>query len=670
MRIALVGAILLASFGAFADEQIPTAVRRPPKVFVTADELANPDLYYPRMEFEYAVPPNLYPPPPPEGSIRPGEFDPMDSTIITAINYGGPYLQMWVEMVATYSNAGHTWIIAHDPYKTELQGALEDAGVDSSAYSWLNYPVNSIWIRDYGPEFAVTPDGERYVFDADYSHRPLDDVVPQLMAASDWIASDGQPLEINISEHMLSGGNIMTDGAGTCFFSDIVYGYEMPSGWTEDDVDQHMAEYLGCEQTIVLSPICLDGTGHIDLYAKSMAPLSILLGEYPPDTHFDGEEYSASSGHCGDNYPNDYQDQEDNLAVLEASTNLDGDPYVITRLPMPEPYQDGDWWVYRSYMNSEIFNNWVAMPSYYAENGPETAAELLDMEAEAIAAYETALPGVNVVAIDSDHIIPLAGAIHCISHEIPMEEGGGWEPPAEYCGDGIVNGDEECDGDDFGGADCESLGHGPGDYLVCTVECTVDDSECPSADCGDGVVGDNEECDPCAEEQELCSDYGLGEGELGCNLDCSINPFNCTDVPPCEALAAFDDTMLCCPDPVPDSCTDSEWPWGDDPIYGCCTGDLGATYWCSGGNVGGGTCGGGQICQYIPSENWLDCNAGDSPEGAEEWPEICGDPPDDDQDAGPDASPGGKSDDGCDCSAAGQGGLRGLVALVLSVLLG
>jgi len=42
---------------------------------------------------------------------------------------------------------------------------------------------------------------------------------------------------------------------------------------------------------------------------------------------------------------------------------------------------------------------------------------------------------------------------------------------------GIREGDELCDGDDFGGEDCESLGLGSGD-LDCKVNCTFDTSGC------------------------------------------------------------------------------------------------------------------------------------------------------------------------------------------------
>lgn len=45
------------------------------------------------------------------------------------------------------------------------------------------------------------------------------------------------------------------------------------------------------------------------------------------------------------------------------------------------------------------------------------------------------------------------------------------------CGDGIKNGDEECDGSDLHGMSCASLGFASGD-LSCSASCTLDTSEC------------------------------------------------------------------------------------------------------------------------------------------------------------------------------------------------
>ena len=442
----------------------PEPIKRMPKVYVTADELANPDLYYPRYEnLDYTPPPIVALPPPPANQVvRPGEFEPLDSTIITIVAFDSDYYNMWVDMLSAYSKGGHTYIIVENLVEDYMRTRLEQADVATSDYTMLTendgYPVNTIWVRDYGPEFVREADGTRHIFDADYSHRPLDDVIPLTMGADDWINGDGSPMEVHSVDHYLSGGNIFSDGAGTCFFSNIVYGDEKPSGWTDQEVDDLMRDYLGCEQMIVLNPICLDGTGHIDLYAKGMGRHSILLGQFQADTHFDGTTASGvSGGHCSDyDMPNDYQDQEDNLAILEASTNLDGEPWEITRVPILEPYYEYGYWVYRSYMNSEIFNGVVAMPSYYDPKTGETEDYLLDKEAEAIAAYEAAAPnGVDVYPIDADHIIGMAGAIHCISHDIPAETDYEYSEP----------GDEDDADEDAGGPDSgtDDGGGGGGD---------------------------------------------------------------------------------------------------------------------------------------------------------------------------------------------------------------
>lgn len=503
---------------AIVPEETPQEVRRIPMVMLTSDEIANPHLYHPRQNWHYVEPPEYLPPPPPAGVVRPAEFEEMDSSIITIINYGSAYLDMWVEMLDVYSEAGHTYIVASPAMQGTMTTMFSAAGIPSSSYTYLNYAKDTIWIRDYGPEFVRETDGTRHIIDSYYGDdRPNDDAMPGVIAASDWINSDSSAIELHDHDHHLAGGNIMTDGAGTCFFSDIIYGYEKPSSWTNADVDDMLADYYGCEQIIVLNPICLDGTGHIDLYAKMMGPTAILLGEFPVDTYFDGTQNAGTTGHCGDSTPNDHEDQEDNLATIEATTNLADEDWVVTRLHTLEPYQDSYGWVYRSYMNSQVFNGVVAMPSYYAENGTETAAELLDFEDQAIAAYEEAAPGVTVFAIDSDHIIPMAGAIHCIAHEIPMEAGGEWQVPSEYCGNGIIEGDEECDTWNTNYTYCQDLGFEYGD-LACDMHCEFDTSDCGGGSDTDTDVDSDSDSDSDADsDADAGPTGGGGDDDCGCS---------------------------------------------------------------------------------------------------------------------------------------------------------
>jgi len=65
-----------------------------------------------------------------------------------------------------------------------------------------------------------------------------------------------------------------------------------------------------------------------------------------------------------------------------------------------------------------------------------------------------------------------------------------------YCGDGIANDDEQCDGTDLGGMTCADFQYDGGE-LACT-NCVFDTSGCtnePGPVCGDGIVNGNDQCD-------------------------------------------------------------------------------------------------------------------------------------------------------------------------------
>ncbi len=68
--------------------------------------------------------------------------------------------------------------------------------------------------------------------------------------------------------------------------------------------------------------------------------------------------------------------------------------------------------------------------------------------------------------------------------------------PLPICGDDKVRGEEECDGSNLAGQTCQTLGFGGG-TLTCAGDCTFDTSSCTgdSPVCGDGLVEGHEECE-------------------------------------------------------------------------------------------------------------------------------------------------------------------------------
>jgi cysteine-rich repeat protein len=67
------------------------------------------------------------------------------------------------------------------------------------------------------------------------------------------------------------------------------------------------------------------------------------------------------------------------------------------------------------------------------------------------------------------------------------------------CGDGIINGNDQCDGAALGGNDCTDLGLNNAadgtNLLACAVDCTFDGAACIPSTCGNAIVEIGEQCD-------------------------------------------------------------------------------------------------------------------------------------------------------------------------------
>ncbi len=88
---------------------------------------------------------------------------------------------------------------------------------------------------------------------------------------------------------------------------------------------------------------------------------------------------------------------------------------------------------------------------------------------------------------------------------------------------------EECDADDLGGATCASQGFSGG-TLACTADCTLDTSGCLPDVCGDGVAGPTEQCDGTDLHGQTCASRGFaGGGTLSCRDDCTLDTSACVD---------------------------------------------------------------------------------------------------------------------------------------------
>jgi len=122
------------------------------------------------------------------------------------------------------------------------------------------------------------------------------------------------------------------------------------------------------------------------------------------------------------------------------------------------------------------------------------------------------------------------GALACgatCTYDTDLCEGTGPE-----CGNDALEYGEDCDGADLGGVTCSDLGF-VGGALGCTSACTFDTSACSNAGtCGDGTLDPGEECDGANLDGHTCESLGWDGGTLACGATCTFDESGCADIEP------------------------------------------------------------------------------------------------------------------------------------------
>lgn len=145
--------------------------------------------------------------------------------------------------------------------------------------------------------------------------------------------------------------------------------------------------------------------------------------------------------------------------------------------------------------------------------------------------------GTNLNSATCDSLGFAGGNLACDPESCTFDVGGCGE---SSCGDGIKQQTEDCEDGDLGGATCESLGF-DGGALSCSSQCTFDTLSCSGSNgsdgpgfslCGDGLQTGSEECDAFDLDGETCVSLGYDGGPLSCRSDCTFNLSRCEGTPP------------------------------------------------------------------------------------------------------------------------------------------
>ncbi len=269
---------------------------------------------------------------------------------------------------------------------------LTSGGVPLTNVHYIYAPCNSVWTRDYSSNSCYLNDVDSLVqVDWVYNRpRPKDDTVPRSLCR----ALNIPIYETTVGSNRLihTGGNYMTDGLGTAFSSNLVLDENL--GWTESQINSIMQNFMGINRYIKMTVLPYDGIHHIDMHMKLLNEETLLVGEYPVGVA-DGPQIEA------------------NLAYILSNFNsVFGTPYKVIRIPQPPDQLNGYAYPdaggnYLTYANATIINKTIIVPQYYTQ-----------YDTTALRIWRNAMPGYNVVGINSNTTISASGSLHCITHAV------------------------------------------------------------------------------------------------------------------------------------------------------------------------------------------------------------------------------------------------------------
>lgn len=301
----------------------------------------------------------------------------------------------YASAVKSLSTGEHVHILANDDKNIRrISQLLIKNQVSTSNISIHIIPTKDIWIRDYGPNFLVPKDPDklirlnRWLFNSwgNKYEMEVEKKVAPLIASKLNI----KPFEPNI---VLEGGAIEVNGQGLCLTTEeCLLNKNRNDGPSKVTMEKYLKNFLGVSKVIW----CKGGMegddtdGHIDNLARFVSPDTVVCVN---------EEDQEDAN---------YQNLKENFEILQNSTDQNGNPLKLIKLPTPGYVGKGSLRYPASYANFYIGNDVVIVPSYGHPND-DKVCEIL----------KPFFPNRYLVKLPSNTLITGNGGIHCATQQQP-----------------------------------------------------------------------------------------------------------------------------------------------------------------------------------------------------------------------------------------------------------
>ena len=271
---------------------------------------------------------------------------------------------------------------------------FHEAGIDISRVVFHECSINDTWARDSGFITLKSSDqrGVASLLDFKFNgwgekfEASKDNAINQSLYQ--FIFSKSHQYVSNL-DFVLEGGSIESDGMGTVFTTTgCLMASHRNQPLTQQQIEQELKQRLLAHRIMWIDHGHLAGDdtdGHIDTMVR-IAPNDTLL-------------YVA----CDNKEDEHYSDLKLMEQQLLSFRTIQGKPYRLIGLPMPDPIYDDGERLPATYANFLIINDAVLVPTYGQSVNDERAIQLI----------QQAFPDHAMVPIDSCSIIRQHGSIHC-----------------------------------------------------------------------------------------------------------------------------------------------------------------------------------------------------------------------------------------------------------------
>lgn len=335
-------------------------------------------------------------------------------------------------------------IVSGDAAKADCLNFLTSYQVDPQKIRFHNYKESYIFMRDMGPLFVKTTEGNPLIANFAWNYYGT------------WNTGRGKAVgnvdiamatELNVpminSDIIAEGGGYEVNGEGVMMAFQNMAMQRNP-GKTLAQIEAEVLRLYGQKKMIwlPLSPISDDlnaagspvmenffgygANGHVDEVARFVAPNTILVAQV-----------SEAARDSNNLEKSDYERIEEVARVLQNATDVNGKPFTIIRVMNPDlvwlwnertiaagdekfGFHAGDIVIDLpavSYMNFLISNGIVLMAKYWVPGKPDLLKQL---DEQARATIQSVFPDREIKQINPLAINWWGGGIHCISQQTPF----------------------------------------------------------------------------------------------------------------------------------------------------------------------------------------------------------------------------------------------------------